>query len=349
MSSFLCSDFELISDQLAYPEGPVYLKDGSVLLVDIKNEELAKISVDGEKTTVAKIAGGPNGLAIGPDGNAYICNCGGFQWMPVPIASTKQTLFIGGDQPANYQGGSIDKVNLTTGVVETLYTQAENGRQLNFSNFQWQISPLTTPAKLKGPDDLVFDEKGGMWFTDWGKTKDNVRDITAIYYATADGKTITQMISPLNAPNGIGLSPKGDRLYTVETYTGNVLYWELSAPGIIAANPKTLDGTYFLYGFSGPAIFDSMALDVEGNLYIATMLPQGNDPMTNGGISVVSPEGKLLEFIEIKRPDGKFAPLPSNICFGGKDNKTAFITLGASGALVKAQMKIAGLTLAFNA
>lgn len=349
MSSFLCSDFELISDQLAYPEGPVYLKDGSVLLVDIKNEELTKISAAGEKTTVASIPGGPNGLAIGPDGNAYICNCGGFQWMPVPIPSTKQTLYIGGDEPTNYTGGSIDKVNLSTGKVETLYTQSDKGRHLNFETFQWETSTLPTPAKLKGPDDLVFDELGNMWFTDWGKSKGTNRDITGIYYAKADGSEITQMVYPLNAPNGIALSPKGDRLYTVETYTGNILYWELSAPGEISANPKTLDGTYFLYGFGGQAIFDSMAVDVEGNLYIATMLPEGNDPMSNGGISIISPAGELLEYIEIKRPDGKYSPLPSNICFGGPDNKTAYITLGASGALVKAQMKVAGLTLAYNA
>lgn len=349
MTSFLCSEFEMVSDQLSYPEGPVYLADGSILLVDIKEETLTKISASGEKSIIANISGGPNGLAIGPDGNAYICNCGGFQWLPVPIASTKQTLFIGGDEPANYQGGSIVKVNLTTQSVETLYTQAELGRHLNFETFQWQTSTLPAPAKLKGPDDLVFDETGGLWFTDWGKSKGDKRDITGIYYAKADGSEITQMVYPLNAPNGIALSPKGDRLYTVETYTGNILYWQLSAPGVIEANPKTLDGTYCLHGFAGQAIYDSMAVDVEGNLYIATMLPEGNNPMSNGGISVVSPSGELLEYIEIKRPDGKFAPLPSNICFGGKDNKTAFITLGASGALVKAQMKVAGLPLAFNA
>lgn len=349
MSQYLSTNFELITDQLAYPEGPVYLKDGNILLVDIKNQTLEKVSPQGEVTTVAHIPGGPNGLAIGPDGNAYVCNCGGFQWLPIPIPPTKQTLFIGGDQPENYQGGSLDKVNLSTGQIETLYKSCNKKRQLNFQTMQWEITEVAEAIQLKGPDDLVFDELGNIWFTDWGKTKGNKRDITGIFYAKADGSDIIEMISPLNAPNGIALSPKGDRLYTVETYTGNVLYWELSAPGKIAANPKTLDGTYCLHGFSGQAIFDSMAVDSEGNLYIATMLPEGNDPATNGGISVISPQGELLAYTEIKRPDGKFAPLPSNICFGGDDNKTAFITLGASGGLVKTQANIAGLTLHFNA
>ena len=349
MTNYLSADFELVTDQLAYPEGPVYLKDGSVLLVDIKNQTLNKVSTCGEVSTIAEISGGPNGLAIGPDGNAYICNCGGFQWMPVPIAATKQTLFIGGDQPADYQGGSLDKVNLKTGTVEKLYTPCSKARHVNLATFEWEVTDLPEPIQLKGPDDLVFDQAGGIWFSDWGKSKGDKRDITGLYYAKADGSEITQMVYPLNAPNGIALSPAGDRLYTVETYTGNVLYWQLSGAGKISPNPKTLDGTYCLHGFSGPAIFDSMAVDEAGNLYIATMLPEGNNPATNGGISIISPQGELLEYIEINRPDGKFSPLPSNICFGGKDNKTAYITLGASGALVKTTAKIAGLTLAFNA
>lgn len=348
MPQFIQTDFTMITDQLAYPEGPVYLSDGNVLVVDIKNETLDKISPKGDVTTIAKVSGGPNGLAIGPDKHAYICNCGGFQWMPIPIPSTKQTLHIGGDQPENYQGGKINKVDLTSGDVTTLYTHCSKVRKFDFSHFQWETETLSTPIQLKGPDDLVFDELGNFWFTDWGKTHNNTRDITGIYYAKADGSDITQMIFPLNAPNGIALSPKGDRLYTVETYTGNILYWELSNPGEIAANPKTLDGTYFLYGFNNQAIFDSMAVDEQGNLYIATMLPHGNDPMSNGGISVVSPTGELLDYTEIKRPDGKYSPLPSNICFGGNKNRTAYITLGASGGLIKASSKIAGLPLAFN-
>ncbi|WP_105201347.1 SMP-30/gluconolactonase/LRE family protein [Pseudoalteromonas sp. T1lg10] len=346
MSSFLCSNFEIVCDQLGYPEGPVYMQDGSVLLVEIKNQQLTRVSPQGDKTLVAKIAGGPNGAAIGPDGQVYVCNSGGFEWLPVPLP--KQTLFIGTGKSPEYKGGSIDKVNLATSKVETLYTSCHTGRRLNMTKMQWQDQPLIPEFALRGPDDLVFDSKGGLWFTDWGKDDGRARDITGIYYAAADGTSIKQMVFPLNAPNGIGLSPDGKRLYTVETYTRRLLYWELSAPGEIAPNPNSLDGTYLLTGFEGQAIYDSMAVDELGNLYLATMLPQGNNPFSNGGITVVSPEGEVLEYIEINLGEGLYAPLPSNICFGGEDNKTAYITLGASGMLVKAQMKNAGLTLAFN-
>ncbi|MFD2167804.1 SMP-30/gluconolactonase/LRE family protein [Thalassotalea euphylliae] len=348
-SQFYQGEFELITASLEYPEGPVYLKDGSILLVDIKAQTLVKVSASGESTIVAHTGGGPNGLAIGPDGHAYICNCGGFTWMPVPIPPKEQVLNIGTTQPADYKGGLIQKVDLATGDVTTLYTETSKIRRLDMATMQWTVEESPTPFELKGPDDIVFDELGNFWFTDWGKSRELDRDITGIYYAKADGSEITQMVFPLNAPNGIGLSPDGKRLYTVETYTGQVLYWELSAPGKIKPNPASIDGTYQLYKFGGQAIFDSMAIDSEGNLHIATMLPYGNMPMSNGGISVVSPAGELLEYIEVQRPDGKFAPLPSNICFGGDDLKTAFITLGASGALVKLQTKVAGLKLDFNA
>ncbi|WP_105188909.1 SMP-30/gluconolactonase/LRE family protein [Pseudoalteromonas sp. T1lg48] len=346
MTSFLCSNFEIVCDQLGYPEGPVYMQDGSVLLVEIKNQQLTRVSAKGNKAVVAKIPGGPNGAAIGPDGQVYICNSGGFQWLPVPLP--KQTLFIGTGQSAEYKGGSIDKVNLSTSAVETLYTHCDTGRRLDMANMQWQNQALSPAFALRGPDDLVFDSQGGMWFTDWGKDDGRTRDITGIYYAAPDGTSIKQMVFPLNAPNGIALSPDGKRLYSIETYTRRLLYWELSAPGEIAPNPQSLDGTYLLTGFEGQAIYDSMAVDELGNLYLATMLPQGNNPFSNGGITVVSPEGEILEYIEINLGEDLYAPLPSNICFGGEDNKTAYITLGASGMLVKAKMKNAGLTLAFN-
>jgi len=104
-STFFHGDYQLISDSLEYPEGPVYMADGSVLLVDIKAQTLVKVAADGTKTVVANTGGGPNGLAIGPDGCAYICNCGGFTWMPVPVPAKDQVLQTGTTQPTDYTGG----------------------------------------------------------------------------------------------------------------------------------------------------------------------------------------------------------------------------------------------------
>ena len=72
---------QLVAEDLRFPEGPVACADGTVMVVEIEGETVAR--VDPARTTVERIArcaGGPNGLAIGADGAAYICNNGGTSW-----------------------------------------------------------------------------------------------------------------------------------------------------------------------------------------------------------------------------------------------------------------------------
>ena len=113
-------------------------------------------------------------------------------------------------QPADYKGGSIQVVDPETGKFETLYDSCD-GRKLN------------------GPNDLVFDNAGGFWFTDLGKTRERDNDRGAVYYAKADGSKIEEKIFPLERPNGCGLSPDGKTLYVVETPTARC--WALRAFG----------------------------------------------------------------------------------------------------------------------
>jgi gluconolactonase len=89
-----------------------------------------------------------------------------------------------------------------------------------------------------------------------------------------------------------------------------------------------------------------MAVDEEGNVYVATMLPNGADPATNGGITIITPEGDVVQFLEIDigTPD----PLPSNLCFGGPDRRTAYVTCGGSGHLASVRMKLPGAKQAFE-
>jgi len=70
-------NLETVADGQGFPEGPLALANGSLLFVDIKNETLSRLGVDGRVEVVAQIPGGPNGAAIGPDGAAYVCNNGG--------------------------------------------------------------------------------------------------------------------------------------------------------------------------------------------------------------------------------------------------------------------------------
>src|SRR2546429_269984 len=76
---------------------------------------------NGEVSVVATLGGGPNGAALGPDGRCYVCNNGGFEW------HRRGDTVVPGLQGSDYQGGSIQAVDLATGAVETLYTHSDQG------------------------------------------------------------------------------------------------------------------------------------------------------------------------------------------------------------------------------
>ncbi len=293
---------------LEFPEGPIWLSDGSVILVEIKRGTLTRVDTEGAVDVVADCGGGPNGAAIGPDGLVYVCNNGGFEWSEV------NGLTIPGEQPADYAGGSIQRVNIDTGEVEDLYTHVGDHR-------------------LCGPNDLVFDTTGGFWFTDHGKNRARTRDRGGLYYAKADGSEVREVVHPLMAPNGVGLSPDEDVLYVAETHEGRLYRWSLSGPGEIAGYFGPGHRGELLADPEGGPLFDSLAVDAAGNVCVATI--------RNGGITVVAPDGN---YHHVPFAD----PLTTNICFGGPNLQTAFVTLSGTGQLVSQPWETPGLELAFN-
>ena len=80
------ANIRVIATDLEFPEGPVVMPDGSVVLVEIRGQRLTRVWPDGRKEVVAEIPGGPNGAALGPDGKMYVCNNGGFSWIPTAQA-----------------------------------------------------------------------------------------------------------------------------------------------------------------------------------------------------------------------------------------------------------------------
>ena len=289
-------ELNVVATDLKFPEGPIAMPDGSVLVVEIARGTLSKVEPNGNVEVVAETGGGPNGAAIGPDGHCYICNNGGFDWVE------RRGRIYPGDQAAGYAGGRIERVNLATGAVETVY-EAAGG------------------VRLCGPNDLVFDAHGGFWFTDHGKTRPRDRDRTGVFYAKADGSHIEEAIFPLEAPNGVGLSPAGDELYVAETPTGRLWAWPLSGPGKLAGERADRpDGGRLLRGRQGYFLFDSLAVAADGGVCIATII--------DGGVTTVYPDGREPKFVPM--PDR----LTTNVCFGGEDLATAYITLSSTGQLV---------------
>ncbi len=299
-----------VTSGLKFPEGPIAMPDGSVILVEMFGPRLTRVLPDGTKETIATIPGGPNGAAMGPDNKVYVCN-NGARFTETDMGGL---MFPGAVTKANYIGGRIQTVDLATGDVVDLYTECD-GRPF------W------------APNDLVFDLHGGFYFTDHGLTDDEERisHVTGIYYGKADGSSVREVVFPAHEPNGIGLSPDGTKLYWAETWTGRVMQRDVTGPGELSA-PGLVDTSQCLYGFPGFQLLDSLGVDGDGNVCVATLV--------NGGVSVISPAGELIDFIET----GDL--LTTNICFGGPDLRTAYITLSTTGRLVKMQWPRPGAKLA---
>ena len=136
-------------------------------------------------------------------------------------------------------------------------------------------------------------------------------------------------IIPMEAPNGVGLSPDEKTLYVAETPTGRLWAYSLSGAGEVDSSQRPA----MMAQLPDYHMFDSLAVDADGNICVATLI--------TGGITVHSPDGK----------DARLIPMPdiltTNICFGGEDLTIAYVTLSTTGKLVSCQWETAGLPLNF--
>jgi gluconolactonase len=286
------------------------MPDGSVLLVEIKRGTLSRVTVDGRIEVVADCGGGPNGAALGPDGRVYLCNNGGFEWRMIDG-------FVRPEGPApDYRSGSIQAVDIATGAVETLYTEA-NGEP------------------LKGPNDIVFDRHGGFYFTDLGKRRPRNMDRGSVFYARPDGSAIREIVHPIDTPNGIGLSPDGEILYVAETAAARLRYWDIESPGVLRESEDPFHVGNVRYSFTGYERLDSLAVDSEGNVVVATL--------GTGCVTAITPQGRVRAVLPVPQYD----PMVTNVCFGGDKLRTAFITSSGVGKLYAADWHCPGLRLHF--
>lgn len=213
--------------------------------------------------------------------------------------------------PRGYTGGWIDRVDLATGAVERLLDNAGGHR-------------------LSGPNDIVFDRTGGFWFTDTGKTIGRVRRIGGAYYVPSGCSDAREVIFGATSFNGIGLSKDENTLYIADTKEATLWAYALAGPGVldrlIAPRP--------VVRHPGAIGFDSLALQDDGCICVG-MVGQA------AGIAIISPDGGLRE---VRLPD----PFVTNICFGGADRRTAFVTLAQSGRLIRLPWDVPGLALNFT-
>jgi gluconolactonase len=304
-------EFNVLATGLGFTEGPVVTDDGTVFAVDIDGGRVLRIR-EGEVTVVATPGGGPNGLALETPVMALVANNGGFLWSEVggvriPIDRATHT-----NEPPGFSGGWIERVDLQSGDVTVLHREC-GGRP------------------LRGPNDLVFDQAGGLWFTDHGKGRHASVDRGGLYYIPADGSAVCEIAFPLLGPNGVGLSPDGSRVYVAETHTGRLWAWDLEGPGEVRAAAGSLavrhGGTCLA---ATPFSFDSLAVEEDGRIAIGGIAD---------GIVVITPNGEEAEVHPVP------GDITTNIAFGGPDGRRAVITLSRSGGVVEASWPRPGLVL----
>jgi gluconolactonase len=295
-------DVEIVGSGLSFPEGPVVLPDGDVLVVEVRGGRVTRVHPDGSSTTVAEVGGGPNGAAIGPDGAAYVVNNGGFSWseirgLIVPVDET------GSNRPPDFTGGWVDRIDLQTGAVTRLVDDFDG-------------------EPFLGPNDIVFDPRGGFWFTDFGKMGPRHMDRGGVYWSSVDGSDVRRIAQGLTGPNGIGLSPDGATLYAAETHTGRLLAWDVTGPGEVDGPQRIVAST--------PNHFDSLAVEADGTVVVAAI---------QHGLCAIRLDGSI-EYTEM--PD----VMTTNIAFGGDGLRTAYVTLSAGGRLAALEWPRPGLRLA---
>jgi gluconolactonase len=302
------TDLSILATGFGFPEGPVVCSDGAVVLTEIRHGRCSRVAADGEVSLFSDTGGGPNGLAVGPDGAFYLCNNGGSRYV-------EGTSMGQGPHP-DYKFGSVQRIDPATRVATTLYTEVDGNR-------------------LSAPNDIVFDVHGGFYFTDMGKRYARHRDHGGLYYALPDGSKVVEVAYPILSANGCGLSPDGKTVYVADTEGARLWAFDIDAPGVVReAPPFHPHSGRVIAGLGGPARFDSLAVMADGNITVATL--------NTGYITEISPAGDIVR--KVKMPD----IYPTNVCFGGADLRTAYVTLSDTGRLGVMQWPTPGLKLNYG-
>src|SRR5208283_5042035 len=195
-------------------------------------------------------------------------------------------------------------------------------------NELWRIDPAGKPTVvvrdfegklLNGPNDVWLRPDGGMYFTDpyyqrpyWKRGPKEIA-IEGVYYLTPDHKKLSRVVADLVQPNGIIGTPDGKTLYVADIGGGKTYAYDIQDDGTLAGKR--------LFCKMGS---DGMTIDDRGNVYL-----------TGKGVTVFDREGRKIEHIGV--PES----WTGNICFGGKDRQTLFIT--ASKHIYGLKMRVHGV------
>lgn len=246
------AQFEVIAEGLGFPEGPVAMADGSVIVVESFAGRITRCW-NGRKELVCEIGDGPNGAAIGPDGALYVCNNGG----------------IGPDYFSRAdRKGRIERVDLATGRVERVYHACDG-------------------MALSAPNDLIFDCDGRIWFTDMGRMEMDGKKYGGLYCATLDGSAITRVVGQALSYNGVGISPDMATVYVADTMSARLYAFDRRAEAQKPRLLATVPGQASLDSLAMTAAGNICVATIGTRGAITTVTPEGamsrvetDDPVT---------------------------------------------------------------------
>jgi gluconolactonase len=244
--------------------------------------------------------------------------CGDFKFTEGPAADKHGNVFFT-DIPNNrIHTWSVDGTLTTfmedTGGANGLYFDAAGNliacagglRKLISIDPQKHVTVLAetyNDKSFNSPNDLWIDARGGIYFTDprYGSRDNLPQDGEHVYYLSPDRKQVTRVINDMVRPNGVLGTPDGKRLYVADHGDGKTFVYTIQPDGTLADKK--------LFAEQGS---DGMTLDANGNLYL-----------TSEAVDVYDPSGKKIRTIDVPEK-------PSNVCFGGKEGTTLFITARTS-------------------
>lgn len=287
---------------LAFPEGPVLMPDGSVILSELLGNRVVRVWEDGTKTVIAEPVGMPNGLAFGPDGHLYCANMGG-------LLNPEAVSWLQGADVSRlkYRGGSIQRIDIATGEVVDIVAEADG-------------------LGLRAPDDLIFDSSGGFYFTDIGvnDAQRRVNDETGIYYVPADLSHARRVVKSMTPTNGLGISADGTKLYWTEYLTGRLFVRTINGPGKLVEPEVPFGDCIFTHPLP-ITWFDSLTVMASGDVAVAV---HNGTPQGRSGVITFDAEGRELSFEAF---DDVFT---THVIYSVSGEPTAYVTLSATGRLV---------------
>ncbi len=279
---------------------------------------------------VAVIAGcEPEKMSVVAKGAKVEKLAGGFMFTEGPAVDTEGNIYFT-DIPNNRIhkwsiDGSLSTFRENSGAANGLFFDKE-GNLLACEGDNRRLASISPEGKVKvladkyndkkfnRPNDLWVDPEGGVYFTDpyFGDRSNMEQDGEHVYYLSGDRKRLLKVINDLSRPNGVIGSADG-KLFYVADYSQNKTYTYTIFPDGTLSHKK-------LFALEG---MDGMTIDNEGNIYLTTDV-----------VVVYNKNGEKIETINVPEQ-------PANVCFGGKDKQTLFITARTS--LYSLRMRVSGV------